>query len=154
MAMGIVDWCEKYSVHDKEIDEHHQRLFGIVNDLHTAILGRKGKKEIRPVIDRLIEHAKSHFAVEERLMESFSYPHFRQHKAEHEKLIRQVGEMDQKLRKTGGLPECDLFAFLIKEWLIEHILKEDKSYAPYLTNRHAVRSAKTSPAMSRQIRAS
>ena len=151
--MGIVDWSEKYTVNDKEMDEHHQRLFAIVNDLHKAILGKKGKKEIRPIIDRLIEHTKSHFAAEERLMVVCTYPHFQHHKEEHERLLRQVGELDEDLRKIGYLAECDVFAFLIKEWLIEHILKDDKAYAPYLAKHHAARSAKTPPA-SRQIHAS
>lgn len=152
--MGFVDWSEKYTVRDKELDSHHQHLFSIVNDLHKAILNKHGKEEIRRVVDRLIEYTKSHFAAEERLMQACGYPHYQHHKAEHEKLLRQVSEHDHKLRNDESLAAHDVFAFLIKEWLIGHILKDDKAYAPYLANRHPAPSAEIIPPKRRQPRAS
>lgn len=135
--MAFVDWSSKYTVCDKTMDEHHQMLFAIVNDLHKAILGKHGKKEIRQIIDRLIEYTKSHFAAEEQLMKACGYPHYPAHKLEHEKLIRQVSELDHELRQSGNIAACDMFAFLIKEWLIGHILKDDKGYAPYAAHHPA-----------------
>ena len=38
--MGFIDWSDKYTVRNKELDEHHQCLFGIVNDLHKAIIDK------------------------------------------------------------------------------------------------------------------
>ena len=92
--MAFVDWNEKYTVNDKELDRHCQRLFGIVNDLHKAIIGKSSKRDIRHIIDRLIEYSRGHFAAEELLMEACGYPHYQAHKQGHEKLIRQLGEID------------------------------------------------------------
>ena len=143
--MAFVDWSEKYSVCNEELDKHQQRLFIIVNDLHKAILGKHGKKEIRHIVDRLIEHPKSHFAVEEQLLESCGYPHRQAHKQGHENLTRQLSELDQGFRETGKIIVCDVYAFLMKEWLFGHILKDDRGYAPYLANRLPASGAKTIP---------
>ena len=152
--MGFIDWSDKYTVRNKELDEHHQCLFGIVNDLHKAIIDKRGKDEIRHIVDRLIEYTKSHFAAEERLMEACGYPHYQHHKAEHERLLRQVSELDRELCKSGDVAACDVFAFLIKDWLIGHILKDDKGYAPFLAKRHPAPRTETIPPKHRQTHTS
>jgi len=130
--MAFVDWNEKYTTHDKALDELHQRLFDIVNDLHKAILAKHGKEEIRRTIDRLIEHTQSHFALEERQMQACAYVHFQAHKEEHEKLLRKVGELDREFRQEQSNIAPDMLAFLVKEWLSGHVLSMDKDYAASL----------------------
>jgi hemerythrin len=127
--MAFVDWSNKYSVYDKELDEQHQGLFSVVNDLHKAILAKHGKEELGHTIDKLVAYTQSHFAAEERLMQACDYPDYQSHKEEHEKLIKRVSEMDHELRKTDSNVAPDVLAFLVKDWLIGHILNEDKKYA-------------------------
>jgi hemerythrin len=141
--MAFVDWSDKYSVNDREMDEHHQRLFAIVNDLHKAILAKKGKEEIGRTLDRLNAHTQSHFAAEERLMQAHGYPRYQEHKNEHERLLHQVGDMEREFRNSSDHGAPDVLAFLIKDWLVGHILGMDKDYALSLrsTARRAARQA-------------
>lgn len=143
--MAFVDWNEKYTTHNQELDELHQRLFAIVNDLHKAILARHGKEEIRSTIDRLIEHTQSHFALEERHMQACAYAHFQAHKDEHEKLLRKVGELDREFRQEQSNIAPDMLAFLVKEWLAGHVLSMDKDYAASLPAHRSSRRVSSHP---------
>lgn len=127
--MAFVDWNSNYTVYDQEMDAHHQCLFSIVNDLHSAVYTKKGKVELEKIIARLLEHTKTHFAAEERLMQARNYPHYALHKAEHERLLKQVLEIEKEFRASQGERGSDMLAFLIKDWVIGHILKFDKDYS-------------------------
>jgi len=133
--MAFLDWRSSFSVSNPEMDAHHQRLFRLLNDLHEAILTQRGRVDMGPIIDRLFEHTLNHFAAEEQLMESCGYPDLEAHRQEHERLLERVREMDATYRhpKSGKwevVPEA--FAFLLKDWLMEHILVMDKAYAPFV----------------------
>lgn len=130
--MGFVDWNRKYTVHDPVMDEHHQEIFHIINELHTAALARHGKDAIGLAITKLIQHASKHFSAEETLMQSHHYPGYPEHKAAHESLIQQVHEFDQAFRNDHDVTAPDVFAFLVKEMLFKHILVMDLDYGPYL----------------------
>ncbi|MBI1864448.1 MAG: hemerythrin, partial [Nitrospirae bacterium] len=41
--MTLVTWDSTWSVNVKEIDAQHQKLIGIVNDLHEAIKAGKAR---------------------------------------------------------------------------------------------------------------
>ncbi|MBS4097419.1 MAG: hemerythrin family protein [Sulfuricella sp.] len=127
--MAFVDWNSDYSVHDGEMDAHHQRLFTIVNDLHHAISTKMGKDELEKIIARLLEHTQIHFAAEERLMQERGYPRFAMHKAEHDHLLKQIGEIKNQFHRAHSEGATDMLAFLVKDWLVGHILKLDKDYA-------------------------
>lgn len=140
--MAFVDWNEKYTVRDKELDEQHQCLFAIVNDLHAAIFAKRGKAEISRTFKRLSEYTQSHFATEERLMQACGYPHYQAHKDEHEKLLRKVAELDREFHKAESNIAPDVLAFLVKEWLSGHILRMDKGYAASISSHRPTASDK------------
>lgn len=127
--MAFVDWNDDFTVHDAEMDTHHQRLFAIVNDLHHAIFTKNGKSEIEKIIARLVDHTQTHFAAEERLMQNRGYSGFAHHKAEHDRLLRQLGEIEREFHKSGTMVAADMLTFLIKDWLVGHILSLDKDYS-------------------------
>ncbi|MBS4095960.1 MAG: hemerythrin family protein [Sulfuricella sp.] len=136
--MGYVDWSEKYTVHDPVMDGHHQEIFRIINDLHSAALARHGKDMLGLTLAKLIEYIQSHFTAEETVMRSHAYPGYPAHKAAHEKLMRKVHEFDHAFRHSTEVAAPEVFAFLVKEWLFNHILGMDMDYAPYLARRHAL----------------
>jgi hemerythrin len=130
--MAFVDWNDTYTVNNREMDEQHQRLFAIVNDLHKAILAKKSREEIGNTLNRLAAHTQSHFAAEERLMQACAYQGYERHKEEHERLLHQVGELECEFRKEVGGLAPGILASLIKDWLLRHILGMDKDYASSL----------------------
>lgn len=127
--MAFVDWSDQYSVNNREIDEHHRHLFSLVNELHVAILARKGRAEAEMALEWLVAHSQEHFAAEERLMQAGGYPRCQAHKEEHDRLLRQLGELERKFRQSRSGVAPDMLAFLVRDWLAGHILGMDKEYA-------------------------
>lgn len=137
--MAFVDWNENYTVRNQELDEQHQRLFAIINDLHAAIFaksgdGKRGRDEIANTLKRLTDYTQIHFATEERLMQACGYSHYPLHKAEHEKLLGKVGELEREFRQAGSNIAPEVLGFLVKDWLSAHILGMDKGYASSLSS--------------------
>ena len=130
--MSFVDWSASYTVNNAVLDEQHQKLFKIVNDLHDAMFSKKGREFIATTIRDLLEYAKTHFAEEERQMEAHAYPGLAAHKAAHKKLVNAVEEIERRYLNSQESMGGDVIGFLVSDWLLEHILSMDKQYAPYL----------------------
>lgn len=127
-------WSDDLSVGIQEIDEQHKVLVGLLNDLHSAISGHRGSAECRGILDRLAEYTRVHFSVEESLMRILGYPDHENHRHEHEALIGQVVDLQQKLDAGQTAISFELLHFL-KAWLTKHILGSDKLYGGYFLSR-------------------
>jgi len=127
-------WSDVYSVKIGILDAQHKKLIGILNDLNQAMVDGHGKDKLGSILSELVTYTKSHFATEEKLMQSHKYPDYHVHKGEHERLAGTVLEFQRKfLANEIGLT-IELLAFL-KDWLTQHILGSDKRYGPFLNSK-------------------
>lgn len=126
-----VTWSERYSVGVASIDTEHQKLIGMVNDLHAAMMQGKGKEVLGKIFDGLAAYTVSHFTREESLMRVHSYPGLERHKAEHDKLIAKVKELQAGYKSGQAAISMDVMAFL-QHWLVDHIVGVDKAYSAHL----------------------
>jgi hemerythrin len=92
----LINWSDRYSVGISRIDEQHQRLVELINELHAAILVGDRRSALPKILDGLAGYAVSHFTTEETLMKKFGYPNYEQHKAEHDRLTAQIKQLLQK----------------------------------------------------------
>jgi hemerythrin-like metal-binding protein len=108
--------------------------------LHDAIVGGRADAEVNRTVTSLSNYIATHLGDEEKLLRENSYPELNYHIGCHEKLIEQV----DRYRSRKG--DCQVNAFellrLIRKWLTDHILDEDRKYGRYLSqsSRDAVRS--------------
>ena len=117
---NLIDWSEAFRIGSPEIDAHHHVLVGILNELHHAIHERKGRTACRRILKRLAHLAEVHFAVEESLMVLFHHPEYQAHKAEHARLIAEVGEMLDAIERYGrGVSFHRLHR--LRLWFVQHI---------------------------------
>ena len=94
VALKAVTWSGQYSVGVASIDAEHQKLIGLLNDLHAAMMTGQGEPSWEG-LDGLSAYTMTHFAHEEGLMRLHSYPAYLPHKAEHDKLIKQVKSLER-----------------------------------------------------------
>ena len=127
----LIVWSERYSVGISRIDEQHQRLIDLINDLHAAMLAKGDESELSKLLEGLAAYAVSHFATEETLMKKFSYPDYDRPKAEHDRLMAQVTQLLEKSRTDSTLLTREVMTFLHR-WLIGHIVNVDKRYSAHL----------------------
>lgn len=130
--MSFVDWSASYSVHNSTLDQQHQKMFSIINELHDAMFAKKGREIISTTIGELIAYCNTHFAEEERQMALHHFPGLVEHQAVHEELLRKVKEIERHYQQTHESMGSEVIGFLISDWLVKHILGMDKQYAHYL----------------------
>ena len=103
--MALFEWSEKYSVGIREIDDQHKKLIGLVARLQDAMREGKGKAVLDKVLAELIQYTRTHFAAEERIMQTNGYPDF-----EGAGLVRQKVDIAQKGNHTTDFTDADAAA--------------------------------------------
>jgi len=130
--MGLFLWNDgKYSVGVKVLDAQHKNLVDTLNQLYDGMAAGQAKTVTGPLLTKLVEYTRDHFAAEERLFAATHYPQAASHKAEHVELTRQVEEFVGRFNRGEIALNVPLLNFL-RDWLANHIVQEDKKYSPWL----------------------
>ncbi len=136
--MSLIVWNSELSVGVPSIDNQHKKLVTLLNQLHDAMMGGKGKEVVGPVLKGLIEYTGTHFKHEEDLFARTGYPEAAAHKKEHADLVRKVVEIQEKYETSGpGILTIQVMSFL-KDWLTKHIQGTDKRYVPHLQSKGVI----------------
>ncbi|MBI5197858.1 MAG: hemerythrin family protein [Nitrospirae bacterium] len=132
--MALIQWSDEFSVHIREIDLQHKRLFELVNEFHDAMKAGQGKMVADKLLQELNHYIRIHFAVEEHFLKKNDYPGYADQKAEHEQFAQKISEVEKRYRRNGVMLTADILFFL-KNWLQGHILGGDRKYGPYLNSK-------------------
>jgi len=132
--MSFIQWKDSMAVEIDEIDTQHMQLVQLINDLYSALSLGKGKQQLNEIFDELFDYAKTHFFSEEKLMFVHGYNGYEEHKKEHERFVDEIKKYKGKFESGDSKTSIEVAQFL-KDWLINHIMKTDQQYAPYLQER-------------------
>jgi hemerythrin len=135
MNKELVRWDECLSTGIEIFDEQHKKILNQLNRLFNAIVDRHSTEITGSIIESLYVYTNTHFKDEEAEMKDAEYFDYSAHKSQHDYFLLRVWEFGKK-HDSGDDITVELFGFL-KDWIINHILKEDKKYIPYL-NREKV----------------
>jgi hemerythrin len=129
--MALITWGPALAVGVKEIDDQHKKLIDLVNQLNDAMHAGQGKDKLGPVLAELVRYTVYHFGTEERLMAQHSYEFSAGHKAEHKKLVEDVGTFKAKFDAGNAMISTEIMNFL-RDWLSKHIMQTDKKFGQAL----------------------
>jgi len=132
--MSLITWDNSYSVKVKVIDNQHQKLVGLINELYDGMNQGKGREASGKTLDELISYTRTHFAYEEQLFKIHGYPTYAAHKAEHDALTEKVLDFQKQFREGKANLALPLMTFL-KDWLLNHIRGTDQKYSGYLNSK-------------------
>jgi diguanylate cyclase (GGDEF)-like protein/hemerythrin-like metal-binding protein len=124
-------WCTPYECGDETIDRGHRRLFDDANRVLAALIGRRPKDEVTPLLDDLVAHVATHFRDEERIYREAGYPEADRHTRMHARLLARAGRLVGQHR-SGRLAASELTEFLVNAVVARHLLVEDRKFFPYL----------------------
>jgi hemerythrin len=113
------------------MDEHHRTLFKLIDRLNDAVLEKNEYELVGEVLGSLLDYTKMHFAAEEHLMQKADFPGLEQHKKAHDRLVAQVQELQRRHKGGDSKVTTEISQFMMKDWLLSHILGMDELYAPY-----------------------
>jgi hemerythrin-like metal-binding protein len=134
--MALLTWSSKYSVGVQSMDSQHTVLFGILNDLHAAMMKGQAQNMTGSLLKKLVDYTRNHFSTEESMMAAAGFPGLAQHRAKHHELIKQVGEFSARYQRGESALNLHLLNFL-RDWLANHIQQEDQQYGPWLNKNGA-----------------
>ncbi len=132
--MVMIDWKEIYATGIISMDNEHKGLIQTINRLYEAVRDKRGEEEIGEVLSILEKYTVEHFQHEEKLMQDYQYPGLVEHQKIHQELIEEIQAFKQKATSGTEVLARELLKFL-RVWLMEHILKADKEYGPFLESR-------------------
>lgn len=124
-------WTDRLSVHNEIIDGQHQQIVDYINQLYSAASMQASHQETLKILNGLIEIAVRHFRTEEGIFKKSEYPLVANHLGKHEDIINQLNDFKEKFEQKAVTID-DSFLDFLKEWLIHHIMTEDKGYEPYI----------------------
>jgi hemerythrin len=124
----MFEWRDEFSVQIGSVDAQHRVLFGLADELYTAMSVGKSQLALSHILNRLVQYTRTHFAHEERLMRLHGYPELAAHKAEHDALTSKVLAFEADFSQGRIAMSVELLQFL-KVWLEHHIQGSDQKYS-------------------------
>ncbi len=134
----------KHLIHVPQFDEEHGQLFQIVDLLRQELVKPAGLPTARRTFVILENHARIHFAHEERTMQEFGYPGLPEHREIHTQLLAELEEMTRQLDRWQPLA-AKSFNTSLAIWLFGHVTTEDAKLGQFVTAQQ-LRPAAASPA--------
>lgn len=129
--MEVITWQEKYKTGIAEIDQQHMKLISILNGLQNAISSHLESLVIADVINSLENYTQYHFETEERLMAESAYSDQIDHEKRHADFRARVKTLKGQSKDGGDISSKEIVEVL-SDWLLNHILTEDKKLAESL----------------------
>lgn len=111
-----------------DLDEQHQTLFQHLADLDAAIAAGDRWVVVHNTLVELSNWTNLHFAVEESVMRICRYPALQQHIQQHQSFVDKLSLLKQKSLTEDIAQEA---SSLLHEWLVQHIMIEDRKYADH-----------------------
>jgi hemerythrin len=135
MPEANMKWSEHYEIGIEEIDNEHKEIIINYEKLYELMKKGLGHEYYEELVAFLTSYVNNHFAHEEAFQESINYDKHSQHIAYHqlfkEKVEQIIASHDKKTVTNLDLIKINLF---IKDWLIHHILVEDRKIGEFLEN--------------------
>lgn len=132
-----MEWKDEYSVSHSTLDFDHQMLINIINQLAFAVQNKQGKRVIGQTIESLVKYVETHFAREEDVMRAAKFPDLVSHQAKHREIEETVRDIFDLFKRSPKDLEAEKVLIFLKTWLIQHILRSDMKYAPYVAQMKA-----------------
>ena len=133
--MAAIEWDDFFSVNNAEIDAQHRKWIGIYNEMDDRLLNgdRQSLKTLgEESLQAMEDYARSHFGFEEEFMHRINYPDIVAHRRLHKDFENRIYQYNREVRE-GKIIFNSTIIGIIRNWLIDHILKEDKKYCQYAT---------------------
>lgn len=125
--MPFFEWEKSFEVGVKQFDEHHMHLAELLNATFDDFSSGANHETIGAVLDKLIDYATYHFTAEEQWMNLNGYDGYLLHCEEHNMFSRRVVEIQNDFHLGNTRLSLEVLT-LLKNWLLDHILKTDAAY--------------------------
>lgn len=132
--MSLITWDSSMSVNVSGIDQQHQKLVAMINELHDAMKAGHGKDALGKILTGLISYTATHFKAEEKYFAEFKYPDAANHIKEHVAFVKKVSDFKNDF-EHGRLTVSIETLYFLRDWLQGHIKGTDKKYSSFFNEK-------------------
>lgn len=125
-------WRHQFSVGNDLIDSDHKYLLEIINRAELC-LQAVDVAALTSVLDELANYGKSHFDREEIVARAVGYPKADLLHVSHTVLVEHLKKFREAMGSSWPQAKVDEFVTFLRDWLIQHVIKEDMQMKPWLT---------------------
>ena len=129
-----MQWKKHYEVGIPQIDKQHREWIRRIELVKGSINTNRIHHELGQALKYMVEYTQLHFEAEENYLWEHNYVHLDHHKQLHAKLIGDLTQNLKKLKQGRHLLPSQLID-LMSNWVLNHILFEDKKYCALLKKR-------------------
>lgn len=129
-----IAWREQLSVGNNIIDEDHKYLIEIINRVEVC-LTKKDMSALKAELKRLHDYSLLHFDREEKIAIAVGYEQTPRLHQSHQSLMEKLAKMESDFvtaEQTWSPELTSGFADFLRNWLIDHVIKEDLLMKPVL----------------------
>lgn len=128
--MGL-QWREQLSVGNGLIDSDHKHLIEIINHAERS-LQSMSRAVLVAALDELFKYSRVHFALEEKVAAAVGFPGLEHIHASHEALLKSLSQITHEIGEQWDAAAAEHFGTFLRDWLINHVIKEDMLLKPFL----------------------
>ncbi len=125
MTGSEIVWTDDFLIGIEELDYEHKSLVEHINRLHSELVKHADTEMIKGIMADIHVRMASHFALEEHYMLENEYPHYIEHKGEHNKLLDRLTGQMVGYESNPETVDIQAVEDNLKLWIVEHISKSD-----------------------------
>jgi len=137
-------WRDQMSVGNDAIDQDHKYLICLINSVELALSHEDTVEHLPIFIGQLVDYTEEHFIREEEIQKKARYMDINEHRREHEDILVKLMDLKQlvatyienkkqsRLGKEEESVMSEKIISLARHWVLDHVLKTDKSMEHYL----------------------
>ncbi|WP_136805255.1 bacteriohemerythrin [Desulfosediminicola flagellatus] len=125
-------WQSDYDVGIPDIDDQHRMFLRLVGKIRAEKGSGADNEKMSLLLSELLKYAEYHFCSEENLMYGCNYPERAEHSRIHEEIIAEL--RNRVFAVKFDLDDYDSLEAFLFNWIVNHILKDDKAFAAYFRN--------------------
>jgi len=122
--MVLIEWRDDFCTGITGVDYEHEELINQINSVYELIEGNADKQLVVDSLGEIYGSISAHFALEEQTMCKHDYVHYEEHKADHERLLDEIGNITEDFEKTVELDES-AFKQKLADWFQLHFKTHD-----------------------------
>ncbi len=123
--MVFIEWSDQYNIGIDQIDQQHRRLVEFINELQNRVDQGVGRQRCLNTMTALTDYVLEHFEAEEKLMEGIEFAEYERHRRSHQVFAAKVADT-ALMWGQGEEIDCNQILLFLKDWLLQHILVEDR----------------------------
>ena len=126
--MPLLNWYDRYSINNIQLDNHHKKLFALFNRLYDICLVDNRDSMFETALDEIVSYSDYHFKAEEQYMREIGYKDIEKQIVEHKYFKERAIDL-QLNSKLTDYKLCHEIIIFLGNWLMNHVIEEDKKIA-------------------------